>query len=314
MIGDMIISKTPKERQMAAAAQCYERTIQRMKRNIRIYGETKAPSNGVGRRRKITPRMLDVLCEYLLTKPDLYQYEMADFLYDGIGITVETYDVSRALKSAKWSKKVARRVAKERNPDLRDYHLHTRSDFKSWQLVYVDESGCNQHIGIRRTGWSPLGKRPVQVTGLHRDRRYQILPAYTQDGVLFYRVYHETTDSIVFEDYIEQLLHHCNPFPKPRSVLVMDNASFHHIERIKELCRDAGVILVYLPPYSPDLNPIEEFFAELKAFIKKQWHEYESSPHRDFQVFLEWCVGVVGGRERSARGRFRHAGVNVEEY
>jgi len=49
----------------------------------------------------------------------------------------------------------------------------------------------------------------------------------------------------------------------------MDNASFHHTERIKQMCDLAGVKLVYLPPYSPDLNPIEEFFSELKAFIKK---------------------------------------------
>ena len=94
----------------------------------------------------------------------------------------------------------------------------------------------------------------------------------------------------------------------------MDNASFYYSERIKEMCRDAGVILVYLPPYSLDLNPIEEFFAELKAFIKKQWYEYKDSPHQDFKVFLEWCVGVVGSRERNAKGHFRHAGVNLEEF
>ena len=52
-------------------------------------------------------------------------------------------------------------------------------------------------------------------------------------------------------------------------MLVMDNASFHHSDRIKILCAEAGVELLYLPPYSPDFNPIEEFFAELKAHIKK---------------------------------------------
>jgi transposase len=50
----------------------------------------------------------------------------------------------------------------------------------------------------------------------------------------------------------------------------MDNASFHHSERVKQLCSDAGGKLLYLPPYSPDFNPIEEFFAELKAYIKKE--------------------------------------------
>ena len=94
----------------------------------------------------------------------------------------------------------------------------------------------------------------------------------------------------------------------------MDNTSFHHSERIEHMGGDADVTLIYLPLYSSDPNPIEKFFAELKAFIKKQWHEYEDNPCQDFKVFLEWCVGVVGGRERSASGYSRYAGVMVEEF
>jgi transposase len=78
----------------------------------------------------------------------------------------------------------------------------------------------------------------------------------------------------------------------------MDNASFHYSERIKEMYLRAVVELLYLPPYSPDLNPIEEFFAELKTFIKKQWPEYESSPASGV-----WSISRVvrrGGR-REAR-------------
>ena len=77
------------------------------------------------------------------------------------------------------------------------------------------------------------------------------------------------TDSAVFKDYVEQLLQHCGRWLEPRSVLVMDNALFYYTERIAQMCADAGVKLMYLPPYSPDLNLIEEFFAELKAFIKR---------------------------------------------
>jgi hypothetical protein len=68
---------------------------------------------------------------------------------------------------------------------------------------------------------------------------------------------------------------------------------------------------MYLPPYSPDLNPIEEFFAELKAFIRKNWKVQQSNP-QEFESFLEWCVEVVGGRGSSAKGHFRHSGVMVE--
>jgi hypothetical protein len=93
----------------------------------------------------------------------------------------------------------------------------------------------------------------------------------------------------------------------------MDNASFHRGPEIETACARVGVKLVYLPPYSPDLNPIEEFFAELKAFVKKHWRVFEENPEYEFEAFLEWCVDEVGGRKASARGHFRNAGVTIQE-
>jgi transposase len=91
------------------------------------------------------------------------------------------------------------------------------------------------------------------------------------------------------------------------------NASFHRTEGVRQICLAAGVKLIYLPPYSPDLNPIEELFAELKAFIKRRWLVYEENPEQGFDNFLEWCVDVVGAKEKSAEGHFRHAGWNIEK-
>jgi hypothetical protein len=139
------------------------------------------------------------------------------------------------------------------------------------------------------------------------------LPAYAQDGIVLSRVFQGPTDTSVFEDFIEPLLQHCGKWSELKSVLVMDNASFHHSERIKQMCSDAGVKLMYLPPYSPDLNPIEEFFSELKAFIKRNWHFHEEYPDQGFDTFLEWCVDVVGTKVESAKGHFQHAGLTVEE-
>jgi transposase len=126
-------------------------------------------------------------------------------------------------------------------------------------------------------------------------------------------VFQGTTEGGIFEDFIEQLLSHCGRWPETKSVIVMDNASFHRTERVERLCYEAGVKLMYLPPYSPYLNPIEEFFAELKAFIKQNWETFENSPGQVFDVFLEWCVDVVGSRKSSAHGHFRHAGLTIEE-
>jgi transposase len=311
-IRDMILSNTLKQVEIAKVAECSTRSIRTIALKLQRFGKTRSPPNRAGRRRRVTPQMIDALRERLLEKPGLYQDEMAVFLFDEFNVLVTPSSISRALKSIGWSKKTARQVAKQRNPHLRDYYSYSISPFHSHHFIFVDESGLDKRAGFRRTGWSPLGATPVQVARFHRDRRYQILPAYTQDGVLLSRVFQGTTDSNFFEDYIEELLQHCNPYPMPRSVLVMDNASIHRSPKIKEMCSAAGVKLIYLPPYSPDLNPIEEFFAELKAFIKRQWHEYEDKPNQDFKVFLEWCVSVVGGREHSAKAHFRHAGITID--
>jgi hypothetical protein len=88
-------------------------------------------------------------------------------------------------------------------------------------------------------------------------------------------------------EFIEQLLPFCGRWPELKSALVIDNASFYHTERIEQMCHDVGVKLVYLSRNSVDLNLIEEFFAELKAFIKRHWQIYKDDPEQGFDTFLE---------------------------
>ncbi|GAB7336309.1 hypothetical protein MBLNU13_g09053t1 [Cladosporium sp. NU13] len=300
-------------KRIANVAGCSSRSVKAIRSNVRAFGSPMAPPTAsVGRSRIITPVMVDALKEMLLGKPDRQLDELAAFLRDDFDVEVSNSTISRTLKMEGWSKKTIRRRAKEQNADLRDKYSHDLTAFASRHLVYIDESGCDKRVGFRRTGWSPLGVAPVQIEKFHRGDRHHILPAYTQDGILLSRVFQGSTDGEVFEDFLEELLQWCGRWPQPKSVLVMDNASFHRTARVEELCAEAGVILMYLPPYSPDLNPIEEFFAELKAFIRRNWKVQQSHSH-GFQSFLEWCVEVVGGRESSARGHFRHSGVTVED-
>jgi hypothetical protein len=172
--------------------------------------------------------MLDALREHLLEKPELYQDEMAIFLYDEFNVLVTTSSISRALASVGWTKKAARHVAKERNADLRDYYMYTLSAFCLHHLVFVDESGCDKRIGFRRTGWSPPDLAPVQVTRFTVAGDIKFFP-YILRKACFYRA----SDRALFEDFIKQLLYRCGRWPEPKSVLVMDNASFHRSDRIK---------------------------------------------------------------------------------
>ena len=208
-IRDMILSKSLTNAQTANTAGCSTRSIKVIYSNLRCFGTTKAPANGVGRRRSITPPMLGALREYLLEKPDRFVDELAILLWDDFKVLVTAMSISRALASMGWSKKGARRVARERNTDLRDLYLYNMSAFRSNHLVFVDESGCDKRTGFRRTGWSPIGITPVQIAKFQREQRYQILPAYIQDGVILARVFQGSTDGTVFEDFIEQLLPLC---------------------------------------------------------------------------------------------------------
>jgi len=231
-------------------------------------------------------------------------------IWDEFELNVSQDSIRRALKACHWSKKKNQRLARERDLDLRDACLHELSEYKSYQLVFVDESGCDTATGIRRTGWSPRGIAPVQTANFHREQRHQILPAYTQYGVLHAKIFQGSTDGDVIDDFVKDLLPFCGRYPEPNSVLVMDNASFHHTSSIIELCREAGVKVLFLSPYSPDLNPIEELFSQLKTFVRRHWRK-EAHNFDNFGDFLRWAVGIVGSDVRSAQGHFRNSGLSI---
>jgi transposase len=225
--------------------------------------------------------------------------DMVTFLRGEFEIEVSRFSIRRALKDVHWSKKATQNIAQERNPDLRDEYMHEVSALRSEQLVFIDESRVDGSIRIHRKGWAPRGKRPRQIKRFHRGQRFQILPAYIQDGVIHFRVYEGSTDTEIFENFVEELLPYYGRWPAPKSVLIMDNASFHRSDKIQQMC-DAGVVLLYLPPYSYDFNPIEKMFRELKTYIREVWDKHIDFIRADFLGFLEECVTVVGARKASA--------------
>ena len=92
------------------------------------------------------------------------------------------------------------------------------------------------------------------------------MPAITVDGYLSYIIFQGSITSGIMEHFLEfKVLPHCNPYPGRNSVIVLNNASIHRSVRVRELCRRAGVVLEYLPPYSLDYNLIKKSFKQLKS-------------------------------------------------
>jgi transposase len=107
-IRDMIESRSLTTSEMAEQAKCSHRTIKNIRKNLRQLGSVHAPTNRVGRRRTITPRILEALSDHLVFRPGLYLDEIAYFLWDEFETQVTTSSIRRALVAHGWSKKVSR--------------------------------------------------------------------------------------------------------------------------------------------------------------------------------------------------------------
>ena len=139
------------------------------------------------------------------------------------------------------------------------------SGFKESDLVFLDESGCNTDM-TRRYAYSFGGSRAVDSAPLSKPKSTTILSSIQLDGTLHDTTFSGGTTVAHFKQYLkEDLLPHLNC----DSVLVMDNMKSHHAKAVKDLLDSSGVRYIYLPPYSPDLNPIEKLWSKVKALLRK---------------------------------------------
>jgi len=172
--------------------------------------------------------------------------------------------VSYTLKKHGFRRAAVRRDAAQRSEEIRLAWIGTMGGYNKKQVVFLDESAGNQKAGWRKYGWSRQGYTPVTQELLKRDKRWSILPAYTVDGILLItKIIQGSIPQEIFNDWI-RTLPLCNPYPGPRSVLILDNCVVHKHVSVQQMCDEAGIILELLPPYSPDFNPIEYMFNTLK--------------------------------------------------
>src|SRR3712207_209850 len=133
------------------------------------------------------------------------------------------------------------------------------------RLIFVDE--CGTHTSLAPIyGYAPRGERLYLSVPRTRGKNTTLLSSMTTEGMGPSLTVEGATTARVFETYVEKVL---VPSLKEGQVVVMDNLSAHKAERIRELIEEWGCELLYLPPYSPDLNPIEEAFSKIKSRLRK---------------------------------------------
>lgn len=131
--------------------------------------------------------------------------------------------------------------------------------------MYLDESGINEYL-YRDHGRGVKGKKvPGEISG-KRFARQSVISALLGGKFLSPMCFEGTCDSSLFNTWLKQLL---IPSLTPGQVLILDNASFHKSVKSQKLVEAAGCKLLFLPAYSPDLNPIEKYWANMKVKVRE---------------------------------------------
>ena len=132
------------------------------------------------------------------------------------------------------------------------------------RLIYLDESGVSTQM-TKRYGRARRGRRIAEATPEGNWKILTILGAMSLRGMVATMTIEAATDAEIFLAYLDHVL--C-PVLRPGDVVVMDNLSSHKVTGVRERIEQAGAELLYLPPYSPDLNPIEKAWSKLKQQLR----------------------------------------------
>jgi transposase len=169
------------------------------------------------------------------------------------------------------------------------------------RLVFLDESGALTNL-VRRHAWSARGERAPGTVPCGSWERVTILGALGCEGIVGAMSIAAATDGPVFHAYLEQVLLPALRRIKPEAVLVMDNLNAHKTAAARALLDGSGFTYRYLPPYSPDRNPIELAWAKVKAALRKAAARTVDGLHAALGLALN-AITV-----QDAQGFFRHAG------
>jgi transposase len=133
------------------------------------------------------------------------------------------------------------------------------------RLVFVDEMGTHTSLAPLYA-YAPIGERAFFEIPRNRGKNTTLLTSLHRGGMGPSLAVEGATTARVFETYVKRLL---APTLRPGQVVVMDNLGAHRPKRVRELIEERGCFLIYLPSYSPDLNPIEEALSKIKHLLRR---------------------------------------------
>lgn len=158
-----------------------------------------------------------------------------------------------------------RLIASEQDPGRRQLWWEMIREIAPERLVFVDESGANIAM-TPRYGRAPRGQPCRGRVPRNWGKNTTLLAALTQQGITAALMVESAVDRLIFEAFVARVL---APTLRPGQIVIWDNLSAHHSELVEQVLTACGCELIWLPPYSPDLTPIEQAFAKIKSALRR---------------------------------------------
>lgn len=158
----------------------------------------------------------------------------------------------------------------EANEEKRATYQELIKDIPPQSLVYIDESGIEMS-DCKDRGW---GKKNEKLVGKKSGKYYErtnIIAGYVNHKSIAPMIFNGSCNTKLFETWVEEFL---IKELQAGQFVVMDNAAFHRSQKARDLIQSVGCKVIFLPPYSPDFNPIEKFWANMKRWIKAKISEF----------------------------------------
>jgi transposase len=229
-------------------------------------GRVKARPMG-GDRRSVLKPVRTWLLKLVVRKPDLTLIAISRQLKDEHGITADASMLCRFFKAEGFSFKKTVHASEQLRADValaRQEWRERQGVLAHGRLFFIDETGAATNM-VRRYGRAPRGERVKGYAPNGHWRTTTFVAALTAQGFVAPLVIDCPMNGAIFVQYVRQFL---VPELTSGDIVILDNLSSHKSAEASQLIKACGAELLFLPPYSPDLNPIEMAFAKLKGLLR----------------------------------------------
>jgi transposase len=210
------------------------------------------------------------LREQVAAAPDQTLRQLCQWAQDVHGIAVGTTTMHKTLDRLKLTlKKKTLRAAEQERPDVaqaREEWAAGQPSLPAGRLIFLDETLATTNMTPSR-GRAPQGQRCLGYAPCGHWRTTTFVCALSTEGLRALLVLDGPMDGAAFRAWVEQFL---VPELRPSDIVVMDNLASHKVAGVQAAIEKAGATVRYLPPYSPDFNPIEQVFSKFKTLLRKQ--------------------------------------------